>query len=74
MTKMAQNKLSPAEFMRPFGEVGNLGGYAMRTVDKNEIVKLVNFQINFIDSAFLNPDPKKGQQLIDAVFKNSKPV
>jgi putative protein kinase ArgK-like GTPase of G3E family len=49
MTKMAQNKLSPAEFMRPFGEVGNLGGLAMRTVEKNEVVKLLNFRVNFID-------------------------
>lgn len=40
LKKMAINNLSPAEFMRPFGDVGNLGGYAMRTVDKNEVVKL----------------------------------
>ncbi len=38
--KMAANNLTPAEFLRPFGEVGNLGGYTMRTNDKNDAVKL----------------------------------
>ncbi len=52
------NGLSPAEFLRPFGDVGNLGGYAMRTNDKNEAIKLSNFRINFIDASLLNPDPK----------------
>jgi hypothetical protein len=56
--KMAQNNLSPAEFMRPFGYVGDLGGFVLRTVDKNEPVRLSNFRVNFIDAACLNPDPK----------------
>ena len=52
------NGLTPAEFLRPFGVVGNLGGYAMRTNDKNEAVKLANFRINFIDAPLLNHDQK----------------
>ena len=55
---MADNNLSPAEFLRPFGEVANLGGYVFKTTEKNEAVKLQNFRINFIDSQLLNPDPK----------------
>jgi putative heme degradation protein len=60
--------------MRPFGEVGNLGGYTLHTVEKNERVKLQNFKINFIDSAYLNPDSKKGTNLIDTIFEYKKPI
>jgi hypothetical protein len=38
--KFEANNLSPAEFLRPFGEVGNLGGYTLRTNEKQERVKL----------------------------------
>ena len=48
--KFEANNLSPAEFLRPFGEVGNLGGYTLRTNEKQERVKLQNFKINFVDS------------------------
>ena len=48
--KFEANNLSPAEFLRPFGEVGNLGGYTLRTSEKQERVKLQNFKVNFIDS------------------------
>jgi len=32
--KMKLNNLTPAEFLRPFGEVGNLGGYTIRLNEK----------------------------------------
>ena len=45
----------------------------MRTVDKNEPVRLNNFKVNFIDSASLNPEPKLANKLVDLVFKECKP-
>lgn len=72
--KMAANNLTPAEFLRPFGEVGNLGGYTMRTNDKNDAVKLQNFRINFVDSSLLKPDPTRtGNKVVDLIFKECKP-
>ena len=56
--KLAGNNLSPAEFLRPFGEVGNLGGYSLRSSDRNESVKLQNFSVNFIDSSLMTVDSK----------------
>jgi hypothetical protein len=43
--------LKPAEFLRPYGIVGNLGGYQLKTNVKNEqgCVKLNNFRVNFVD-------------------------
>jgi len=38
--KLNTNNLSPAEFLRPFGEVGDCGGYSMKTGEKNEFFKL----------------------------------
>ena len=72
-TKLRQNNLTPAEFLRPFGEVGNLGGYTIRTNEKNERVKLENFRVNFIDSNLLAPDTKIGQRVVDSIFKEKKP-
>jgi hypothetical protein len=46
----------------------------MRTVDKNEPVKLNNFKVNFIDTASLNPEPKLGNKLVDLVFKECRPT
>jgi hypothetical protein len=72
--KMAANNLTPAEFLRPFGEVGNLGGYTMRTNDKNDAVKLQNFRVNFVDSQMLRPDPARtGNKVVDLIFKECKP-
>jgi hypothetical protein len=65
---MAANNLSPAEFLRPFGEVGNLGGNTMRTNDKNESVKLQNFSVNFIDATMMNPDSRTSNKVSDLVL------
>lgn len=67
--KMAANNLSPAEFLRPFGEVGNLGGCTLRTSDRNESVKLQNFSVNFIDSNQMTGDSK----ILNLVLKECKP-
>lgn len=47
---MELNGLTPAEFLRPFGEVGNLSNYVVKTIEKNEPYKLEKFRINFVDS------------------------
>ena len=56
--KLMINNLSPAEFLRPFGQVGNLGGYIVRTSDRNDGIKFQNFSVNFIDSNQMTGDPK----------------
>ncbi len=45
-----QNNLSPAEFLRPFADVGNINNIALQTSDKNLPFKLTNFGLNFVDS------------------------
>lgn len=44
------SSLNPAEFLRPFGDVGNLNNIALQTVEKNMPFRLQNFKINFVDS------------------------
>lgn len=53
--------------------MGNLGGYTVRTNEKQERVKLENFRVNFIDSQLLNPDPKQTNRVVDLIFKENKP-
>jgi hypothetical protein len=54
--KLASNNLTPAEFLRPFGEVGDCGSYTMRTAEKNEFYKLsTNFRLNFVDIEDMKP-------------------
>jgi hypothetical protein len=47
---MDGNGLTPAEFLRPFGEVGSLNNYSFKTLEKNQNYKFEKFRINFIDS------------------------
>lgn len=73
--KMEQNNLTPAEFLRPFGEVGNLGGYTIRTNEKQERVKLENFRVNFIDSNLVvNPELRSDNKVIEAILMDKKPT
>jgi hypothetical protein len=53
--------------------VGNLGGYTIRTNEKNERVKLENFRVNFVDSNLLSPDPKVASKVVDAIFSDKRP-
>lgn len=41
--------LSPAEFLRPFVEVGSLDGRQIQTLDKGQPFKLQNFRLNVVD-------------------------
>ena len=41
--------LSPAEYLRPFVEVGNLDGRQIQTLDKGQPFKLSNFRLNVVD-------------------------
>ena len=54
--KFALNSITPAEFFRPFGNVGNMNNYSMKTVDKSEPFKLSNFRINFVDKELMQND------------------
>ena len=65
ISKMAQNSLTPAEFLRPFGNMGNLGNISLRTIEKHEAFKLRNFRVNFIDSHLMQNNPKLSSQLVD---------
>jgi hypothetical protein len=44
------SSLGPAELLRPFSEVGNLGNVALQTCEKNAPFRLQNFKLNFVDS------------------------
>ncbi len=67
--KLIINNLSPAEFLRPFGQVGNLGGYIVRTSDRNDGIKFQNFTVNFVDSSHMTGDPT----IVNLILKQCKP-
>ena len=67
------NGFSPAEFLRPFGEVGNLNNYSIKTVEKNPFFKLNNFKINFIDSQAMWDQAKKTENLPTKIIHENKP-
>ena len=70
---MELNGLSPADFLRPFGDVGNLNNISFKTVDKNTPYKLSNFRVNFIDSQRMNYDSKFGEKVVAQVIDANKP-
>jgi hypothetical protein len=79
MSKMAQNNLKPAEFLRPFGFVNDLGGLSIPpTVDKNDPIKPHKFRVNFVDQSTMSMsaqgDNRMGKRLDDLLFKESKPL
>ena len=41
--------LSPAEFLRPFGEVGSLGDKPQQTFEKNSEYRYRNLRLNLVD-------------------------
>lgn len=47
---LKSSSLGPAELLRPFAEIGNLGNVSLQTCEKNAPFKLNNFKINFVDS------------------------
>jgi hypothetical protein len=70
---MNDNGLTPAEFLRPFGEVGNLGNYQIKTTEKNEPYKLEKFRVNFVDSHRMYMDNKETNRIVERIFTLIKP-
>ena len=62
---METNGLTPAEFLRPFGVVGNLSNYSVKTCEKNTPYKLNRFRVNFIDSNNMWSDPKQSDRVTE---------
>ena len=67
------NGITPAEFLRPFGEVGNLGNYLLRTCDKNVAYKLADFRVNFVDSHLMSDHPKATDRIPERIINEFKP-
>lgn len=72
--KLKQNNLTPSEFLRPFGHVGNLNNISMKTSDKSEPYKLNNFRINFIELNLMQHDQEKTDKTIQAIFRHNVPA
>ena len=70
---MDTNGLTPAEFLRPFGEVGNLSNYLVRTCEKNMAYKLNNFRVNFVDSHLMSDHPKPNDKIPERIINEYKP-
>ena len=67
------NGITPAEFLRPFGEVGNLSNYLVRTCDRNIPYKLNRFRVNFIDSHLMSDHPKPSDRIPEKIVNENKP-
>ena len=67
------NGLTPAEFLRPFGEMGNLSNYLVRTCNKNMPYKLNRFRVNFIDSHLMSDHPKPTDRIPERILSEHKP-
>ena len=74
--KLLTNNLSPAEFLRPFGEVGNCDNISLKTTDKNETYKLsTNFRLNFIDVEDMKEKPTtENSKVLSSIFHEHTPV
>ena len=69
-----QSELTPAELLRPFGEVGNLGNIALQTCEKNQPFRLKNFRVDFVDSNKIDTmNPNDQSMYIDVIIQNSAP-
>mmetsp|Transcript_19371 Transcript_19371/g.26224 ORF Transcript_19371/g.26224 Transcript_19371/m.26224 type:complete len:148 (-) Transcript_19371:84-527(-) len=67
------NGITPAEFLRPFGEVGNLSNYLVRTCDRNAPYKLNRFRVNFVDSHLMSEHPKPSDRIPERIINELKP-
>ena len=70
---LESNGFTPAEFLRPFGEVGNLSNYLVRTCEKNGAYKLNRFRINFVDSHLMSDHPKPTDRIPERIISEHKP-
>jgi hypothetical protein len=66
------NGLTPAEFLRPFGDVGNLNNYIVRTTEKTEY-RLDKFRVNFVDSHRMTIDSKETARIQEFIFSLQRP-
>jgi len=73
LEKFIDNGITPAEFLRPFGEVGNLGNYQIKTAEKNEPYKLEKFRVNFVDSHRMFMDSKETSRIVERIFTLCRP-
>ena len=73
--KLEQNNLSPAEFLKPFGRCGDLGGYTFSSNPQSQPVKLKNFSVNFVDASSLSREKSRNyySKTTDMVMETSKP-
>ena len=71
--RIEANGLTPAEFLRPFGEVGNLSNYLVRTCDKNTPYKLNRFRVNFVDAHLMTDHPKPTDHIPERIINEYKP-
>ena len=67
------NGLTPAEFLRPFGEVGSLSNYLVRSCDRNAPYKLNRFRVNFIDNHLMSEHPKPADRIPEKIINDLKP-
>ena len=67
------NGLTPAEFLRPFGEVGNLSNYLVRTCENHAPYKLNRFRVNFVDSHLMSDYPKQADRIPERIISEYKP-
>ena len=70
---MEVNGLTPAEFFRPFGRVGNCGGLVIRTCEKTQPYVLTNFRVNFVDSHLMHDHPKASDQIPVKIMQEYRP-
>lgn len=47
-------QLTPAEYLRPFTEVGSLNQKQHQTIEKQNLFKLADFRLNVIDAHKIN--------------------
>ena len=47
--------LSPAEFLRPFCEVGSLNNRSQQTNEKHYAFKMAHFRLNVVDAQKIDP-------------------
>lgn len=68
------SSLSPAELLRPFGQVGNLGNISLNTCEKNQPFRLKHFRVNFVDAHKMDPQSKSDESMIiDYIIQQNAP-
>jgi len=67
------NGFTPAEFLRPYGDVGNLNNTSLFRHDGTSF-KLKNFRVNFIDSKRMKQtNQEENGKLVSKIVKTNTP-